>query len=879
MKAFKDKKFVLVLSLFVVGLLYYSLFVYTWPAHDVVSLSVKSTEDLEISGGLGRVALDIILTKLKEEPVYNAQIVVEQVGESVVLAAKSAEELTSNLKLNYNIGADTIHVINLSNKKLMWLALAVYMCLSAGLILLVKDNKHFICMYIGCVCLSILVFFTGYILSHAKMDNQFIHKVTKYILTDKGSLRVYATYTDKPLDDILDSNANGCIDVVEWQDIRKDTDGDGLPDYFELCLCGLNPLFVNTNNDSLGDRDGDVDGDGLTNYQEYEYEYNPIMADTDYDGISDFDELTYGTDPLKWDTDVDGMSDGFEIEHGYDPLIKEKGVTVTKTLEAAGKELKNDLKVSTTITTDGFNAEGFELLEYESYLLNDRVPGYVCSAVKLYNDERVGFGVRDYDVVEGDRDDYGVDHFVVQDIADIKIESISFELNNSWFMDDNFDPCIYCYNQDTQYLEELNTVVSGNKVNAYLSSVQFEKLPICIVLNRAEVSKWMQETALNSSAFDETQNYTEEGDLDTLSDYVKTWIILGKLRTGTGLRLFEDVDFNALNWYINADVDGDEINNGDEICLRQHDNDYYIYVYSDPFKSDTNGDGIKDESNKDNLDDYSSSAVGRLSIACVPTKVVIEEGTSDKHFQAGNAFLTFDPYKDCIIDCKSEVSGYLPLVLMMSSYDFSVYYFPIGDILPYKAKKGVEFSIGYHTDEGASKDMDESWGAGLNTMEMQEYLDELAITGKNLKLNRLRENLKSGIQFNYEFMNVNNDQNYYNEAVRIDLIITEKQLQELKDYLCEVEKFPNLKYNNMQFALGAWNLLNRRHEAYKINYYYRAMGLSNVLCSLFMDKGSNKWYIGRAYNKDTALLISMNYNMYWSIEDTRLDAKDEYWNN
>lgn len=199
-------------------------------------------------------------------------------------------------------------------------------------------------MYIGCVCLSILVLFTGYILSHAKMDNQFIHKVTKYILTDKGSLRVYATYTDKPLDDILDLNANGCIDVLEWQDIRKDTDGDDLPDYFELCLCGLNPLLVNTNNNSLGDRDGDVDGDGLTNYQEYEYEYNPIMADTDYDNISDFDELTYGTDPLKWDTDVDGMSDGFEIEHGYDPLIKEKGVTVTKTLEAAGKELKNDLK-------------------------------------------------------------------------------------------------------------------------------------------------------------------------------------------------------------------------------------------------------------------------------------------------------------------------------------------------------------------------------------------------------------------------------------------------------------------------------------------------------------------------------------------------------
>ena len=73
----------------------------------------------------------------------------------------------------------------------------------------------------------------------------------------------------------------------------QDTDGDGLPDYWEE-NSGLDP------DDSTGD--------------------NGALGDPDLDGLSNADELAHGTDPLNPDTDQDGWSDGLEVAKGYDPL-------------------------------------------------------------------------------------------------------------------------------------------------------------------------------------------------------------------------------------------------------------------------------------------------------------------------------------------------------------------------------------------------------------------------------------------------------------------------------------------------------------------------------------------------------------------------------
>ena len=95
-----------------------------------------------------------------------------------------------------------------------------------------------------------------------------------------------------------------------------DTDGDGLPDWWEQ-LYNLDPY------DATGDNGawGDVDNDGLNNRAEYLAGTNPRNSDTDGDGIGDYDSRpspysrTYG----EMYMDGDGMPDLWEIQHGLDP--------------------------------------------------------------------------------------------------------------------------------------------------------------------------------------------------------------------------------------------------------------------------------------------------------------------------------------------------------------------------------------------------------------------------------------------------------------------------------------------------------------------------------------------------------------------------------
>lgn len=130
--------------------------------------------------------------------------------------------------------------------------------------------------------------------------------------------------------------------------VVEDTDGDSMPDGWEIHH-GLDP--------SLDDRHLDLDGDTLTNLQEYQlgtdpndpdsdadalpdawevmYLLNPNSAagedgnagDPDADGVTNFVEWQYGSNPRNPDTDGDGTNDGDEINQGSNPNdAADKGV-------------------------------------------------------------------------------------------------------------------------------------------------------------------------------------------------------------------------------------------------------------------------------------------------------------------------------------------------------------------------------------------------------------------------------------------------------------------------------------------------------------------------------------------------------------------------
>lgn len=132
-------------------------------------------------------------------------------------------------------------------------------------------------------------------------------------------------------------------DINKKIDIETDSDGDGIPDYFEEHMVLFNGKTI-----ALDKNNPDSDGDGIPDGEEvidFNYRYNsdktlvllsanmasdPLDEDTDHDGLPDEEEYIIGTDPKVMDTDKDGLTDGFEYIHGYDPLeadIDKDGLT------------------------------------------------------------------------------------------------------------------------------------------------------------------------------------------------------------------------------------------------------------------------------------------------------------------------------------------------------------------------------------------------------------------------------------------------------------------------------------------------------------------------------------------------------------------------
>ncbi|MEO0972447.1 MAG: PQQ-binding-like beta-propeller repeat protein, partial [Pseudomonadota bacterium] len=137
-------------------------------------------------------------------------------------------------------------------------------------------------------------------------------------VTGEGRLYVYESFGRVSAHQLSTPSAAAALIPAQWAERYpsdalipgSDVDGDGLS-VFEEFVAGADPTLA------------DTDGDGLRDDEEYRsLGTRPDMADTDGDGLADATELSQtGTDPRLRDTDGDTLDDGLEsMVLNTDPL-------------------------------------------------------------------------------------------------------------------------------------------------------------------------------------------------------------------------------------------------------------------------------------------------------------------------------------------------------------------------------------------------------------------------------------------------------------------------------------------------------------------------------------------------------------------------------
>lgn len=159
-----------------------------------------------------------------------------------------------------------------------------------------------------------------------------------------SNIQEYNRGTDPQSRDDLPRFALSAPFLFQLRPIMVDTDGDAMPDTWESAN-GLSP--------SANDAAQDLDGDGLSNLQEYNGGWDPqvrelasfmvrlstsflldsggpefgLTLDTDNDGMPDWWEVQYGlnrlVDDAAGDPDVDGWSNLYEYQHGTNPKLND----------------------------------------------------------------------------------------------------------------------------------------------------------------------------------------------------------------------------------------------------------------------------------------------------------------------------------------------------------------------------------------------------------------------------------------------------------------------------------------------------------------------------------------------------------------------------
>jgi len=236
----------------------------------------------------------------------------------------------------------------------------------------------------------------------ATLDGYFVDSIARvYIDPGQGSVRMeslndsvqanngpgyYDLFIEAGRNTItLDLRGNSADHPVvdELRISPADSDGDGLPDFWEISQ-GLNPQ---NDQDALQDSDGDglsrleefqwgtadnqsdTDNDGLNDFWEVTYGTKALVPDashdTDEDGLTHLQELTNATHPLMADTDQDGMDDAWELDHGTHPLQEDGALDLDEDGLTNLAEFKHALDPAQADSDDDGLPDGWEV-RYET---------------------------------------------------------------------------------------------------------------------------------------------------------------------------------------------------------------------------------------------------------------------------------------------------------------------------------------------------------------------------------------------------------------------------------------------------------------------------------------------------------------------------------
>ena len=191
--------------------------------------------------------------------------------------------------------------------------------------------------------------------------------------------------------------------------------------------------------------------------------------DSDYDGLSDLEEVEdYKTDPEKEDTDGDGIDDLIEVNINTDPCEYNEMFPVKLTREEVTEYNLVSLEVDVELNKDQVLSADIEALTAsDNFLLSPSLTGYLGNAYRF--------------TLDGEADA----------VLTFRYNTDVYGLSN-----DEFLPCIYSFDEDTQLFTELEC---ENTEDGALQT-KVNKEGIYILLNKIEhdklwglnIGEWME---------------------------------------------------------------------------------------------------------------------------------------------------------------------------------------------------------------------------------------------------------------------------------------------------------------------------------------------------------------------------------------------------